>query len=173
MTWNGEERRGNNKSLVKEQVFKAIQESEDKNLKAVLALMYGSLEYTDETIQRIEAKIDSIKHDDVSLKKLVLNGYNDKHHDHHSWLDRRINNDKFYNDFIERATPILVWAEQHQKEQEEIAPVYAWAKQSMTESQEAKKDKKTLVMRFLGGAFNQMGTVVATALVAWIMWGPK
>jgi len=171
MTWNGVERR--DKSLIKDQIFREIQESEDKNLKAILALMYGSLEYTDDAIQRIEAKIDSIKHDDVSLKKLVLNGYNDKHQTHHEWLDGRISNDDNIKSLISRAMPIIEWAEKFKEEEKSMRQVCAWSKATMLEDIELKKDKKTLVMRFLGGVFNQIGAVVATALVAWIMWGPK
>jgi len=173
MTWNGDEYKGSSKSQIKEQIFKAIQESEDKNLKTVLALMYGSLEYTDEAIQRIEAKLDALRHDESAIKKLVLNGYDSKHHEHHDWLDRRINNDEYMKNLINRAEPILVWAEKFQAEQEQMKPVCDWAKNAMSEQQALKEDKKTLVMRFLGGAFNQFGTVVATTLVAWIMWGPK
>lgn len=173
MTWDGDDRRSSNKSIVRDQIFKAIQESEDKNLKAILALMYGSLEYTDEAIGRIEAKIDSLRHDETALKKLVLNGYNDKHHDHHSWLDRRIANDGYMKGFVQRAEPLLNWVEQYKLEYEEIKPICAWAKEAMEEHKVAKEDKKTLIMRFIGSVLSQIGTIIATALVTWIMWGPK
>lgn len=163
-----------NRAQLKTEIFRTIQESEDKNLKAVLVLLYGSLEYTDSVMQRIETKIDNLRHDEVALKKVVLNGYNDKHHEHHQWLDHTISNQQFYIDFITKATPILEWAEQHRKYYEEnIKPICAWGKNSMDREADLQKDKKSLIMKFLGGMVNQLGTALAVLITAWFMWGPK
>ena len=161
------------RSSVKDQIFKAIQDSENKDLKAILAMMYGSLTYTDEAVNRIEQKIDALRHDEITLKKLVLNGYNDKHHIHHEWLDRRMGRDVFLNEFMEGAVPAIEWVEGYKLKEKEVEPICTWAKQTMTESAELKKDKKALFMKFLSGAVNHVGTALATALMAWFMWGPK
>ena len=173
MAWNGEESKSQSRSKVKTMIFEEIKKSSDDNLKAILALMYGSLEYTDEAISRIEQKIDSLRNDEVALKKVVLNGYNDKHHSHHEWLDRRIAHDKYYEDIISRAGPALEWIERFREDQKEFKPVCEWAKTAMIADFENKKDKKFILLKFLGGAATHIGTALATVLMAYILWGPK
>ena len=173
MAWNGEESKAQTRSKVKAMIFEEIKKSSDDNLKAILALMYGSLEYTDEAISRIEAKIDALRTDEVALKKVVLNGYNDKHHSHHEWLDRRIAHDKYYEDLIAKSIPAIEWIDKFREQSKEFKPVYEWAKTTMIADQESRKDKKFIILKFIGGAASHVGTAIATILMAYILWGPK
>ena len=109
----------------------------------------------------------------MALKKVVLNGYNDKHHSHHEWLDRRIAHDKYYEDLIAKSIPAIEWIDKFREQNKEFKPVYEWAKTTMMADQESRKDKKFIILKFIGGAASHVGTAIATILMAYILWGPK
>jgi hypothetical protein len=95
-------------------------------------------------LEEIGGKIDSFLQDEKSLRNKVLNGHEPSHHKHHDWIEAQM------------------------KAEIERSPVCEWAKQKMIQEYEAKKDNKSLWMKFLESIVSHVGTAVAVALIAWI-----
>lgn len=99
-----------NQSL-KGEILSSIAKTDDSNLKMVLLLMLGVLD-------EIGSKIDSVMTDERAIKNIVLNGHSNKHHDHHDWVDRKIQEDSDVKALKQRADPLMDWVEQKMQEEE-------------------------------------------------------
>ncbi len=62
------------------EIVKELSTVKDEGYKAVLLLQLKILKL-------LSAKLDAVLEDDATLKKIVLNGYHESHHDHHEFLN--------------------------------------------------------------------------------------
>lgn len=143
--WSGDERRTNNSFNVKSAILSEISKTDDTHLKTSLLLMLGVLESNESGMHRIERKLDAVLKDEKKLKELVLNGHNDKHHDHHDWIEEHIKSDR------------------------ELRPVCEWAKAKMEEDAEAMKSRKGAWQKFIEGATSNAGALIAAGAIGWMV----
>lgn len=99
---------------VKSEIMSQIAKTGDDNLRTILLLLLGVLD-------EIGSKIDSVLNDEHTIKAMVLNGHVADHHDHHTWLDRRIEEDAELQVILARARPALEWVEKQKAAQEQAA----------------------------------------------------
>ena len=92
---------------VKAEILSAIGKTDDNNIKAVLLLLFGVLE-------ELGGKIDSMMGSEV--RRAVLNGHEEVHHEHHEWITARMASD--------------------------CAEVCAWAKDKMEDEKDAEAQAK-------------------------------
>ena len=72
---------------VKSNLLKTINETNDPAMRTVLMLMLGVLE-------EVAEKIDSVVSNERVIKRIVLNGHTEVHHEHHEWVEQQMLQDK-------------------------------------------------------------------------------
>lgn len=138
--WPGDDRR-NTEFNVRGKILAAIDATDDKNQRNVLLLMFGVLEVNESGMRRIEKKIDAVLKDEATIKRMALNGHELNHHEHHDWVEARM--------------------------EERCQDVCAWSRNKMTEEATAETNKKGIVQKFFEGAAGHAGSMVAGGVLMW------
>lgn len=136
--WAGDERR-NADFNVRSAILSEIAKTDDAHLKAILLLLFGVLEQGESGLKRIELKIDRVLKDEAVIKRMVLNGHETAHHDHHDWLAERIRN----------------------------GGQCAWSIRKQAEEAETARTKKSLALKFMEAIVSHVGTAVAVGTIAY------
>lgn len=90
---------------VKSEILSAIAKTNDDNMKMLLLLMLGVLE-------EIGGKVDTVLKNENAMRTMVLNGHAPKHHDHHDWVEKRMNRDG-------ELEPLIYWAAEKMRQEKE------------------------------------------------------
>ncbi len=133
-----------NEFKIDDGILTQISKIDDQQIRIICLLLLQGME-------KISQKIDNLVHDEVALRKAVLNGIAHKHEADHDWIDDHKVQTAQNKQILTRAEPIIVWAEAKIKAEKE-----------------AEKNKKTLVMRALEAIVTQAGTILATATAVYL-----
>ena len=136
---------------LKSEILTRISQTQDENMRIILLLLLGVMEHGADEIKKVGDKIDDLKRDEIALRKTVLNGLADTHHDDHLWLTDHRRFSEANQFLIDRAKPCMDWVEEQINLQEE-----------------AKQNRKSWLQKAFEGFFNQLGTILATALGTYI-----
>ena len=95
---------------------------EDPSLKALLIVVMNGFEQLD---KRFSMMMDDLP----ALHQAVFNGWADKHHDHHQWVDEMYEDREEFKElckwvkehrlFVEKNTEVFAFAAKHKKEEED------------------------------------------------------
>lgn len=99
---------------VKSAIMEQIAKTNDDNLRIVFVLLLGVLE-------EIGAKIDNVMRDESTIKRMVLNGHVENHHADHDWIKEHKITEVRNAALIDRAMPLIDWAEKTKSSQEKFA----------------------------------------------------
>lgn len=95
----------------KSEILKEIAKTDDQNIKAVLLLLLGVLEFTGDKIDGVSKQLETLLRDEQAMRVAVLNGHEPVHHKHHEWIEDRMKLDPEIN-------AIVVWAKDQMDEQQ-------------------------------------------------------
>lgn len=95
----------------KSEILKEIAKTDDQNIKAVLLLLLGVLEFTGDKIDGVSKQLETLLRDEQAMRVAVLNGHEPVHHKHHEWIEDRMKLDPEIN-------AIMVWAKDQMDEQQ-------------------------------------------------------
>ena len=157
---DAQDRRQEAEFNVRSKILAAIDQTDDKNQRNLLLLMFGVLETYENGIRRIETKIDAVLRDEAAIKTMALNGHAPKHHQHHDWVEQRIQ---------AGCEDQCDWITKQKADVTAMKPVCDWAKRKMADEDEAARTKKTVIQKFFEGMSGNFGSLIAAAVVGWFV----
>jgi hypothetical protein len=136
---------------LRSEILSQISKTEDENLRVVLLLLLGVMEFGAEEIKKVGEKIDALRNDEDALRRAVLNGLAPTHHDDHEWLAGHRKHNAENQKIIDRAKPLIEWVEAQ-----------------MAAEDEMRQNRKSFIQKIFEGAANQIGTIAVTVVVTWL-----
>ena len=136
---------------LRSEILSQISKTEDENMRVILLLLLGVMEFGAEEIKKVGEKVDALRTDEDALRRAVLNGLAPTHHEDHEWLAGHRKHNEENLKVLERAKPLITWVESQIEAEEEM-----------------RQNRKSFVQKMFEGAANQIGTIAITVLVTWL-----
>lgn len=121
------------------EIMEFIAKTNDDTQRMVWMMMLGILEQQEEGFRKIEEKLDQALSNEESLRKSVLNGHSDTHHDDHDWVQER--------------------------RKANCSEVCAWSRKKMEAEAQAEQDAKEIAKAGKKAAVEQVARMAVIGLI--------